>query len=176
MQKGPAVTPMGLVGDFALMVLFALTPLPAEIAALTIALRNPLWLSVALIWSGAMTGGLMAYAVARRSRRAREWLCQWRAVREAEARLNDLGWLAIFGLRLVPIVPFFALSLAAGLLRVPLGGFVGGTALGILPATLVLALVGRGLMSEQAGAVLGAVAGITAVVVLGFAIRFRGRW
>jgi uncharacterized membrane protein YdjX (TVP38/TMEM64 family) len=170
------MTPAGLLGDFALMVLFALTPLPAEIAALAVAMRNPLWLGAALIWTGAMTAGLIAYGVAWRSERARAWLCRWRAVREAEARLKDLGWLAIFGLRLIPIVPYFAVSLAAGLLRVPLGAFAGGTALGIVPATLVLALVGRGLMSERAGAVLAAVGAITAVVLLGLAIRFRGRW
>ena len=165
-----------VLGDFALMVVFALTPLPAEVAALAIALRHPFWLALALIWTGGMVGALLGYGLMRTSKRLRAWVLRWNPIREAEAKLRDLGWVGILGLRLIPIVPFSALSLAAGLLRLPLGGFLAGTALGIIPATLTLTLIGRGLMSENAGQVIAAVGGGVALLVLALLLRYRRLW
>ena len=167
---------LDVAAEFALMVLFALTPLPAEIAALAIALRNPFGPALALIWTGTMAGAALGYGLAWQSVGVRRWLCRWQAVAKAEARLRDLGWLGILVLRLIPVVPFFAVSLAAGLLRVPPGAFFAGTAVGIIPAAVALALIGRGLMSESAGAVIAAVGTAVALILIAAWMRWRRLW
>ncbi len=50
-------------------------------------------------------------------------------------------------LRLVPLVPFFIVNLAAAILGVRLGTFVAATVVGIIPATFAFSLVGAGLDS-----------------------------
>jgi len=61
--------------------------------------------------------------------------------RELEARgLNYLLFL-----RLVPVFPFFLINLAAGLTRLPLGTFVVGTMVGIIPGGFVYCNAGASL-------------------------------
>jgi uncharacterized membrane protein YdjX (TVP38/TMEM64 family) len=50
-------------------------------------------------------------------------------------------------LRLVPVFPFFVTNLAAALLGVPLGPYILGTFLGIIPGTAAYAVAGSGLGS-----------------------------
>jgi uncharacterized membrane protein YdjX (TVP38/TMEM64 family) len=50
-------------------------------------------------------------------------------------------------LRLVPIFPFVVINLAAALLGVPLGTYILGTFLGIIPGTAAYAVAGSGLAS-----------------------------
>ncbi len=56
---------------------------------------------------------------------------------------NALSYLLF--LRLVPAFPFFIVNLAPALLGVPLGTFVLGTGLGIIPATVVFSIAGSSL-------------------------------
>lgn len=55
-------------------------------------------------------------------------------------------------LRLIPLVPFDGLSVAAGLARVRAGAFIAGTALGIIPGTLVYTWFARSLAEGVSGA------------------------
>lgn len=48
-------------------------------------------------------------------------------------------------LRLVPLFPFWAVNIVAGILKVPLTTFFWATALGIVPGTVVYILIGNGL-------------------------------
>lgn len=158
--------PAGMLGALATMVLATSTPFPAEIAAIAVAMKHGFWLGFALIWTGAMLGALLLYALALHLCRYAGWITRSRPVREAQARMHDLGWISIFGLRLIPLVPFFALSLAAGLIRMPLRAYVQGTALGILPASAVLSLFGQGLISGEAGLVTITVLAAAALAVM----------
>jgi uncharacterized membrane protein YdjX (TVP38/TMEM64 family) len=58
---------------------------------------------------------------------------------------NALSYLLF--LRLVPAFPFFVVNLAPALLGVPVGTFVIGTALGIIPGTLAFSVAGSSLGS-----------------------------
>lgn len=158
--------PAGVPGALALMILGTTTPFPAEISAIAVAMKHALWPALALVWSGAMVGAMSSYLLARAVGERAAWLRRVRGVRLAEARLRDLGWLGVFGLRLIPLVPFFALSLAAGLLRVPVLAYVKGTAAGIVPATVLLTLAGRGLISEDRWQVTIVVIGLVAALFL----------
>jgi uncharacterized membrane protein YdjX (TVP38/TMEM64 family) len=66
---------------------------------------------------------------------------------------NALNYLLF--LRLVPAFPFFLVNLAAALLGMPLGTYVLGTFLGIIPATFAFASAGAGLDSVIASAEAG---------------------
>ena len=61
--------------------------------------------------------------------------------RELEAR----GFNYLLFLRLVPLFPFFLINLAAGLTRLPLGTFVLGTVIGIVPGGFVYVNAGASL-------------------------------
>ena len=60
-------------------------------------------------------------------------------------RRNAFSYLLF--LRLVPLVPFFAVNLVAAMVGVRLGTFVAATVVGIIPATFAFALMGAGLDS-----------------------------
>jgi uncharacterized membrane protein YdjX (TVP38/TMEM64 family) len=62
---------------------------------------------------------------------------------EAGFREHALSYLLV--LRLIPIVPFWLVNLVPALVGVPLRTFFVGTALGIIPGSLVYTCVGNGL-------------------------------
>ena len=68
------------------------------------------------------------------------------AERLAEGFREDAFSYLLF-LRLVPVFPFFLVNLVPALAGVRLAPFIAATAIGIIPATVVLALVGSGLDS-----------------------------
>jgi uncharacterized membrane protein YdjX (TVP38/TMEM64 family) len=69
------------------------------------------------------------------------------ALRKMEAGFNENALSYLFVLRLVPLFPFWLVNLVPALLMVKLGTFVFATFFGIIPGTLVFALVGSGLGS-----------------------------
>lgn len=165
--------PGGVPGALALMILGTTTPFPAEISAIGVAMKHALWPALALVWSGAMLGAMISYLLARAVGERAGWLRRIRGVRLAEARLRDLGWLGVLGLRLIPLVPFFGLSLAAGLLRVPVLAYLKGTAAGIVPATVLLTLTGRGLISEERWHLVIVLIGLVAALFLWLLFKRR---
>jgi len=66
-------------------------------------------------------------------------------------RLSRNGLMASFLVRLVPVAPFFIVNMAAGASTVRWRDFAGGTALGILPKILIIALFGKGIGEFFAG-------------------------
>jgi len=61
--------------------------------------------------------------------------------------LEQSGLHYLLFLRLVPVFPFFLINLAAGLTRMPLGKFVIGTMIGIIPGGFVYCNAGASLAS-----------------------------
>ena len=134
----------------------------------------------ALNWLGASIGASGSFLLAR-------WLGA-DAVRVLLGRHADkLDWLStrtstatILRLRLIPIVPFDGISVAAGLARVPLHTFVVGTAVGIIPGTFIYTWFANSLLegataaSRQAFLQL-AVAG-TLLVLLSFLPNLVAKW
>jgi uncharacterized membrane protein YdjX (TVP38/TMEM64 family) len=58
------------------------------------------------------------------------------------------GFSYLLAIRLVPVVPFWVVNLAAALCGMRLRHFVAATAIGIMPATFVLASIGAGVGGE----------------------------
>jgi len=100
------------------------------------------WRASVLIWLGSMVGAVAGYYLARGvlAKPARRLLGRY------EDKLHDLRkgnvFLTTFRLQLMPLVPFGAFNYAAAISMLsPLPFFV-GTALGIIPGTLLAAFVG----------------------------------
>jgi uncharacterized membrane protein YdjX (TVP38/TMEM64 family) len=80
------------------------------------------------------------------SRRAVGDLSQGRlgaAIVRVEEGLKSHGVLYLMSLRLLVVMPFWLVNLAAGCVRVPLRTYALGTALGIAPALMLYALLGQ---------------------------------
>ncbi len=106
------------LGSVALMVLHSFLPLPAEIIPLVNGMMFGPWLGIALTWIGAMLGAVLSFALAR-----------------------GLGRPLLL-VRLVPLISFNLVNYAAGLLGVGWWTFLWTTAIGILPLTVAMVLVG----------------------------------
>ncbi len=120
-----------------------LVPVTALTIAAGLAL-GPL-IGVPVAWAGSLAGAAAGYGVGH---------LLWRdAVRRvAGERLNTLserlarrGIVATALLRLVPVAPFTVVNLVAGASQVRAGDFLIGTALGMLPGTLLLILAADGI-------------------------------
>lgn len=168
-----AETLLEILAALGAMILATTTPFPAELAALGVAMAHGFWLGLVLIWTGAMAGAILSYALADRLADHARWLTESAAVGRAKRRLHGLGWRGVLGLRLIPLVPFFALSLAAGLLRLPPRAYLVGTALGILPASAIIAALGQGLISARLGQAAIAALALAALVALAWTLRRR---
>lgn len=62
-----------------------------------------------------------------------------------ESILSEQGFRIIFVLRLIPVIPFDLVNYASGLVRVKFLYYVGGTALGLVPATFAYTFLGESL-------------------------------
>jgi phospholipase D1/2 len=104
--------------------------------------------------------------------------------RLARGRLNRLsrvmrrrGVLAMTAVRLVPIAPFAVVNVVAGAIHLRLRDFLIGSALGILPGTLVATVFGDQLVTgirDPRSINLWLVAGLVAALVIG--TRFVRKW
>lgn len=105
-----------------------------------------------LNWLGANLGSTGAYVLAR-------WLGADSVRALLGSHADKLSWLTydtklmtVIRLRLIPVVPFVGLSVAAGLAGVPLRSLVLGTAIGIIPGTLIYTWFAHSLFLGSAGA------------------------
>lgn len=124
-----------------LMVLHSFVPLPAEVIALGNGMVFGPALGVAVTWGGAMLGAILSFALARWLGRplvrallpARQW-------RRLETMPRHAGMLLLA--RLVPVISFNLINYAAGLLGIAWWTFLWTTALGILPFTVAMVVLG----------------------------------
>jgi uncharacterized membrane protein YdjX (TVP38/TMEM64 family) len=123
--------------SFLLMLLCALTPLPAEI----IALGNTFIYSPAeaflVTWLSGILSAQAGYELGRLhgfdpcENYVNNKICRW---------LNAYGYKALAIMRLIPLVPFFALNIGAGVFRLNRFKYTVITALTIIPAVALLTL------------------------------------
>jgi uncharacterized membrane protein YdjX (TVP38/TMEM64 family) len=137
-----------LAGAAVFLVYVVVTALSLPLGSLLTVLAGYLLGTVeATLWvvAGATLGSIAVFLAARSalrqtlSQRAGPWLKRM----ERGFRENALNYLLV--LRLLPVFPFWLVNLVPALLGVPLGTYVLGTALGIIPGTVVFASLGNGL-------------------------------
>ncbi len=96
-----------------------------------------LWRGVLLVSFASSIGAALAMLVSRYL--LRDWVQQrfGKRLQRIDAGIRRDGAFYLFGLRLVPIFPFFVINLLMGLTPIRLGTYYGVSQLGMLPATFV---------------------------------------
>jgi uncharacterized membrane protein YdjX (TVP38/TMEM64 family) len=135
------------------VVLLAYTPaaivlFPRPLITLFAVIAFGPWLGFSLAFTGILIAAALTYGLGRRLDRSL-------VRRLAGARINRLtqvmrrrGLFAVTAVRLIPIAPFAVVNIVAGAFRIRLRDFVGGSAIGILPGTLIATVFGDQLMAE----------------------------
>jgi uncharacterized membrane protein YdjX (TVP38/TMEM64 family) len=116
----------------------------------------------ALAWGGAVLGGLVAFTLSRTVARGAVESRVHRSPRlaRAHALLERRGFAAILAARLMPGVPASALYYAAGVSPVRRTAFTAAIAIGAVLRTTPYALLGQGLASGSAVALIPAAASV----------------
>ena len=123
--------------SFAIMLLCALTPLPAEFIALTNAFIYSPFEAFLVTWFSAVLSAQIGYEFGRLNGidpckyKESNKICRW---------LNAYGYKALVIMRLIPIVPFFALNICGGIFKLDRFKYTMITAVTIIPAVLLLTL------------------------------------
>ena len=133
----------GVAAAIGLMVLHSFVPFPAEFVAIANGMvYGPVWGTV-ITWVGAMLGALLAFALARLLGRpfvqAVVAKRDWQTFDDWIARQ---GWGAVLVSRFIPVISFNLINYAAGLTRIPWWTFTWATAVGILPLTTLMVVLG----------------------------------
>lgn len=168
--------PWGVAGSILLMILHNFIPFPAEILAMANGMvYGPLWGTV-ITWTGAMLGAYLAFGLAR-------WLGQpfvlamvgerHRVV--VERWTAEQGGPTLLFSRLVPVISFNLINYAAGLTTISWWTFTWATALGIVPLTFLMVLMGDRIWSGDNNVWLWFVAAAVAGWFLWWLMTQKGR-
>lgn len=140
----------GGVALFAIVyALITLSPVPKGILNIAAGVVWGFAVGAATVYVGALLGAAGAFAIARGLGRDGVMRLIGSRARGVDDLLARRGFLAILGLRLVPVVPFTGLNYASGLTGVSFRVYMAATALGIIPGTL--AYVALGAFGIEAG-------------------------
>ncbi|GAC1647383.1 MAG: hypothetical protein NVS4B3_01360 [Gemmatimonadaceae bacterium] len=137
------------VAAYAIVTTFGLPAFPLTLASGAI---FGLILGSFLSWLGAVLGASGAYMLARSLGRDAFRGVLGTAGDKLSALGERRGFVTIVRLRLVPVVPFNVVSLASGLAGVPFRDFIVGTALGIIPGTIIYTYFATSLLAGVSGA------------------------
>lgn len=128
------------------MALVAVLPIPAELPAVANGAAFGPVVGTVITWTGAMTGALLSYEIARRWGRAfAARFVSETALGRVDAVLDGIGPWGLLLARFTPVVAFTALNWGAGLARVSRARFAWTTAIGILPGAIAFTASGTGL-------------------------------
>lgn len=82
-----------------------------------------------------------------------EWLRNrgWKGIGSLTEMVGRNGFMAALMVRIIPSAPFIVVNMGLGLTRTPYTAFLAGTAIGILPKTALIALLGKVVERAQTG-------------------------
>ena len=103
------------------------------------------WLGAAAASSGASMGAAVIFLVCRSAVGDSLRGKAGSTIAKIEEGVRRDAFSYILTLRLIPVMPFWLVNLAAGLVNIPLRTFLAATVLGILPGSLVYSGLGAGL-------------------------------
>src|SRR5262249_25760789 len=129
--------------SIALMVAQAvLAPLPMNAVTITNALVfGPFWGGV-LSWSSTLLGASLCFLLSKTFGKPFARRIVGSSIEKAEGFFQKYGLHAMFLVRIMPFVPFDAVSYGAPLVGVPFSRFLFATAVGIVPSILVYSYLG----------------------------------
>jgi len=126
-----------------LMLLHAVVWYPAEIPTAAAGFVYGFWTALPLAMAGWLLSALATYALGRHGGRPLlHRLAGAERFGRAEEALHRGGVGVLLAARLIPVMPFSLVSLVAGAARIPVWRFTWTTAVGFLPLTAVMTLLG----------------------------------
>ena len=133
----------GVAGSIGLMIVHSFVPFPAEILALANGMVYGAVLGAVVTWVGAMLGAYLAFALARLfGRPFVKAVISGKRWERLEAWSSDQGGVMLLICRLIPVIAFNLINYAAGLTTITWWTFTWATGLGILPLTVLMAVMG----------------------------------
>jgi uncharacterized membrane protein YdjX (TVP38/TMEM64 family) len=119
-----------------------LAPLPANVVTITNALVfGPLWGSL-LSWASTILGACLCFLLSKTFGKPFAQKIVGTSIHKAEDFFRNYGLQAVFLVRMMPFVPFDAVSYGAPLVGVPFRRFLFATAVGIIPSILIYSYLG----------------------------------
>jgi uncharacterized membrane protein YdjX (TVP38/TMEM64 family) len=162
----------GLVLGLALLLL---VPVPRSALSVLVGVVAGFGPGLAVALTAGLLAALAAFALSRTLGRSAVTRLAGTRLERVDALMVRRGFVAVLTGRLLPVVPFVVLSYAAGLTAMRLAPYLAGTALGLVPATVVQ--VGIGASAEAVvdrATPLTVLPLLAAVVVLG--VLAAGAW
>lgn len=124
---------------------------------------------------GATLGATLSFLVGRVIGRSAVEQLAGRRVQAIDDFLSSRGFIAILMVRLIPLFPFNVVNLVSGVTALRLRDYVLGTAIGIIPGTVLLAALGGSIDDPTSPTFLGALAGFIALTVISGLVARRMR-
>ena len=136
----PVWLPLVIIG---LMILHTLVPVPAEFLALAAGMTlGPLW-GFVTIWIGAMLGAYLGFLLARAfGQPVLRVLVKPARLERSQRWLQQIDIPILLAVRLLPILSFNLINFALGLTTISWWRFGWTTAVGIVPATVLMVTFG----------------------------------
>jgi phospholipase D1/2 len=134
--------PLGVLG----FVLASLVAVPVTLLILTSSLVFGTVAGASVALMGSILSAVIGYGVGRITGRTLVERLANHRVQQLSRRLGRRGILTMITVRIVPVAPFAVLNLLAGSLHISLRDFVIGTAVGMLPGIIALAIFAEGLL------------------------------
>ncbi|MPR00552.1 TVP38/TMEM64 family protein [Modestobacter sp. I12A-02628] len=161
--------PLGWVGLTLAAALVTLAPVPRSALSLLAGVLAGFGGGLVIALVSGMLGALAGFLLARALGRDAVTRLAGPRLARADAAIAAHGVLAVALGRLVPVTPFTLVNYAAGLSGTPLRSYLLGTAIGLVPGTVLQVALGA---SVGGGPVAGGTGGVVAVsaVLLGAAV------
>lgn len=154
----------GAVGWAAMVLgvaLVLLAPVPRSAVSALVGLVAGFGPGLAVAFAGGLLAALGAFGLSRALGRSAATRLAGRRLDRIDGLMDRGGFVAVLTGRLLPMVPFVVLSYGAGLTALRWSPYAAGTAVGLVPSTVVQ--VGLG---ASAGAIVAGVTSLTVVPVL----------
>lgn len=133
-----------MAASLVLMILCALSPLPAELVAIANGMVYGMGQGFALTWGSALIGALIGFFLARMlGRPAILALLSADNSRKFDALMHKRGALFLLIGRSIPLVPYFLLNFAFGLSSMRWWTYIWVSAAGMIPMTIIMVLFGE---------------------------------
>ena len=138
-----------------------LAPVPRSALSFLVGLVAGFGPGLAVAFTGALLAALTAFGLSRVLGRGAATRLAGAGLGRVDQLMARRGFVAVLTGRLLPMVPFVVLSYGAGLTAIRWGPYAAGTALGLVPSTVVQVGVGA-----SAGAIVAGATPLTVVPVL----------
>jgi uncharacterized membrane protein YdjX (TVP38/TMEM64 family) len=142
-----------------------LAPVPRSAVSALVGLVAGFGPGLAVAFTGALLAALAAFGLSRTLGRSAAMQLAGPRLERFDALVDRRGFVAVLAGRLLPMVPFVVLSYGAGLTSIGWTPYAAGTALGLLPSTVVQVGVG-----VSAGAIVAGATPLTVVSLLSGAV------